>query len=206
MGTLALLARFATLARDTGDFTFRSLAEGTHADATARNAVLALALLGFGVKAGLFPLHFWLPPAHAEAPSHVSGLISGVIKIGIYGLLRVVWLVDTLALWWGWTVLAIRRAVGRAGRAVGACAARHQAIARLPSVENIGIILMGLGVGALGAAHGNPVLAALGYGAALLHTVHHALLKSLLFLCAPCTARRERETWSSLVGLLAECR
>ncbi|MGH7619489.1 MAG: proton-conducting transporter membrane subunit [Gemmatimonadaceae bacterium] len=184
-GTLALFALFATLARDTGDFTFGALAEGTRADGAARNAVLALALVGFGVKAGLFPLHFWIPPAHAAAPSHVSALMSGVvIKIGIYGLLRVVWLVGTPPLWWGWTVLGI----GTLSAVLGVlwALAQHD-IKRLlayHSVENIGIILMGLGVGALGAAYGNPMLAVLGYGAALLHTLNHALFKSLLFFCA----------------------
>jgi formate hydrogenlyase subunit 3/multisubunit Na+/H+ antiporter MnhD subunit len=185
VGTLALFALFAVLARDTGDWSFGALAQGTHAAGAARNAVLVLALVGFGVKAGLFPLHFWLPPAHAAAPSHVSALMSGVvIKIGVYGLLRVVWLVGPPPLWWGWTVLAI----GTLSAVLGVlwALAQHDVKRLLAyhSVENIGIILMGLGVGALASAYGQPTLAALGYGAALLHTVNHALFKSLLFLCA----------------------
>jgi hydrogenase-4 component B len=185
VGTLALFALFATLARDGGAWTFDALARGTRAAGAARNAVLALALLGFGVKAGMVPLHLWLPPAHAAAPSHVSALMSGVvIKIGVYGLFRVVWLVGTPPLWWGWTVLAL----GTASAVLGVlwALAQHD-IKRLlayHSVENIGIILMGLGVGALGSAYGNTTLALLGYGAALLHTINHALFKSVLFLSA----------------------
>ena len=185
VGTLALFALFATLTRASADWTFDGMAQGLPLSGGGRVAVLALALVGFGVKAGLVPLHFWLPPAHAAAPSHVSALMSGVvIKIGIYGLLRVVWLVGAPPPWWGWTVLAI----GAVSAILGVlwALAQHD-IKRLlayHSVENIGIILMGIGLGALASAQGRPVLAAIGYGAALRHTVNHALFKSLLFLCA----------------------
>jgi hydrogenase-4 component B len=184
-GTLALFALFAVLARGTSDWTFASLAANIRVGSAARDVVLALALLGFGVKAGLFPLHFWLPPAHASAPSHVSALMSGVvIKMGVYGLFRVVWLVGAPPLWWGWTVLAL--GVLSAILGVLWALAQHD-IKRLlayHSVENIGIILIGLGAGALAAARGNWTLALLGYGAALLHTINHGLFKSLLFFGA----------------------
>jgi hydrogenase-4 component B len=180
-GTLALFALFAVLARGIGDWTFASLAANIRAGGAARDLVLALALIGFGVKAGLFPLHFWLPRAHASAPSHVSALMSGVvIKMGVYGLFRVVWLVGAPPLWWGWTVLAL--GVLSAILGVLWALAQHD-IKRLlayHSVENIGIILIGLGAGALAAARGNATLALLGYGAALLHTINHAWFKSLL--------------------------
>ena len=185
VGTLALFALFATLARGSGDWTFDALARGAELSGGALVAVLVLALVGFGVKAGLVPLHFWLPPAHAAAPSHVSALMSGVvIKIGIYGLLRVLWLIGTPPFWWGWTVLTI----GALSAILGVlwALAQHD-IKRLlayHSVENIGIILMGIGLAGVASAHGRPVLAAIGYGAALLHTLNHALFKSLLFLCA----------------------
>jgi len=185
VGTLALFAMFAVLARTGSDWSFRALATGTTTAGDARNAVLALALVGFGVKAGLFPLHFWLPPAHAAAPSHVSALLSGVvIKIGIYGLLRVITLVGPPPAWWGWLVLGL----GLASAVLGVlwALAQHD-IKRLlayHSVENIGIILMGLGAGALGSAYGHRSIAILGYAAALLHTLNHALFKSILFLGA----------------------
>jgi formate hydrogenlyase subunit 3/multisubunit Na+/H+ antiporter MnhD subunit len=190
VGTLALFALFATLARDSSDWTFGALAAGSDAASGARAAVLALALVGFGVKAGLVPLHFWLPPAHAAAPSHVSALMSGVvIKIGIYGLLRVVWLVGPPPAWWGWTVLAI----GTSSAILGVlwALAQHDVKRLLAyhSVENIGIILMGVGLGAVASASGNVALAALGYAAALFHTVNHALFKSLLFFCAGAVSR-----------------
>jgi formate hydrogenlyase subunit 3/multisubunit Na+/H+ antiporter MnhD subunit len=204
VGTLALFALFATLARDGGAWTFDALARGTRAAGAARNAVLALGLLGFGVKAGMVPLHLWLPPAHAAAPSHVSALMSGVvIKIGIYGLFRVVWLVGTPPLWWGWTVLAL----GSASAVLGVlwALAQHD-IKRLlayHSVENIGIILMGLGIGALGSAYGYATIGLLGYGAALLHTLNHALFKSVLFLCAGAVYRETGTRDMEVLGGLA---
>jgi formate hydrogenlyase subunit 3/multisubunit Na+/H+ antiporter MnhD subunit len=204
VGTLALFALFATLARDSGDWTFGALASGTHGASGARTAVLALALVGFGVKAGLVPLHFWLPPAHAAAPSHVSALMSGVvIKIGIYGLLRVVWFVGPPPLWWGWTVFAI----GTLSAILGVlwALAQHDVKRLLAyhSVENIGIILMGLGLGALASASGNATLAAVGYAAALFHTVNHALFKSLLFFCAGAVSRETGTRDLELLGGLA---
>jgi formate hydrogenlyase subunit 3/multisubunit Na+/H+ antiporter MnhD subunit len=204
LGTLALFALFATLARDGGAWTFDALAGGTRAAGAAQNAVLVLALVGFGVKAGLVPLHFWLPPAHAAAPSHVSALMSGiVIKIGVYGLLRTIWLVGTPPRWWGWTVLAL----GTLSAVLGVlwALAQHD-IKRLlayHSVENIGIILMGMGAGALGSAYGNSTIAVLGYGAAVLHTVNHALFKSVLFLCAGAVYRETGTRDMEVLGGLA---
>ena len=203
-GTLALFGLFAVLARGSSDWSFASLATDIRTGGAARDVVLAVALIGFGVKAGFFPLHFWLPPAHASAPSHVSALMSGVvIKMGVYGLFRVVWLVGPPPLWWGWTVLVL--GVLSAVLGVLWALAQHD-IKRLlayHSVENIGIILIGLGAGALAAAHGNSTLALLGYGAALLHTVNHALFKSLLFFGAGAvhreTGTRDMERLGGLV-------
>lgn len=149
--------------------------------------VLLLALGGFGIKAGIVPVHFWLPGAHAAAPSHASALLSGVmIKTGIYGLFRVLMLLRPLPppAWWGWTILAL----GIVSAVLGVlwALAQHD-IKRLlayHSVENIGIILLGLGIGVLGAAYHYPALALLGIAGALVHTLNHALFKSLLFLGA----------------------
>ncbi|HEX7018965.1 MAG TPA: proton-conducting transporter membrane subunit [Gemmatimonadaceae bacterium] len=184
-GTLALIAMFAAWGGRAGDWSFAALAASSHTLPHSGAAVLLLALVGFGVKAGLVPLHFWLPSAHSAAPSHVSALLSGVvIKMGVYGLLRVLVLFGTPPVWWGWTVLTIGAVSGVLG--VLWALAQHD-IKRLlayHSVENIGIILMGVGVGALGAAYRHPALAVIGYAAAALHTVNHALFKSLLFLSA----------------------
>jgi formate hydrogenlyase subunit 3/multisubunit Na+/H+ antiporter MnhD subunit len=204
VGTLALFALFATLARNGGSWTFDALAQAARIGGAARHVVLALALVAFGVKAGIVPLHFWLPPAHAAAPSHVSALMSGVvIKIGVYGLLRVVWLVGPPPLWWGWLVLAL----GSLSAVLGVlwALAQHD-IKRLlayHSVENIGIICIGVGVGALGSAYEQPAIAVLGYGAALLHTVNHALFKSVLFLCAGAVYRETGTRDMELLGGLA---
>lgn len=184
--TLALFAMFAILQAPAADWSFGALAATAPSlNAGAVVAALLLALVGFGFKAGLVPLHFWLPPAHSAAPSHVSALMSGiVIKTGIYGLLRVVLLLGGAPAWWGWVVLGI----GVASAVLGVlwALAQHdmKRLLAYHSVENIGIILMGIGVGVLGAAHGAPVVAVLGFAGGLLHTVNHALFKSLLFLGA----------------------
>jgi len=146
--------------------------------------IFLLALVGFGSKAGLAPLGVWLPEAHPAAPSHVSAVLSGVmIKTGVYGILRVL-----LALkpepWWGWTLIAL----GGATAVLGVCGALAQAeLKRLlawSSMENAGLMLLGLGLGALGKACDAPLVAALGFGAALIHMVNHGVFKSLLFFCA----------------------
>jgi hydrogenase-4 component B len=184
-GTLALLAMFATWAGPQGSLTFEALAaRGTTLPASGA-LVLCLALAGFGLKAGLVPLHFWLPDAHSSAPSHVSGLMSGVvIKMGIYGLFRVVSLLATPPAWWGWSVLAL----GTVSAVLGVlwALAQHdlKRLLAYHSVENIGIILLGLGAGTLGITYGVPLVAVLGFAGAVLHTLNHALFKSLLFLGA----------------------
>lgn len=151
----------------------------------AASAAFLLALVGFGTKAGIVPLHVWLPEAHPAAPSHVSALMSGVmIKTGIYGIVRVLTFLGAPAVWWGWTLVAVGAASGILG--VLFALAQHD-IKRLlayHSVENIGIICLALGLGLLGSSLGVPVLAVLGFAAGLLHVVNHALFKGLLFLGA----------------------
>jgi hydrogenase-4 component B len=184
--TLALFAMFATWDAAAASWSFDALAAASPSlGSGATIAVLLLALVGFGFKAGFVPLHFWLPPAHAAAPSHVSALMSGiVIKTGIYGLLRVLLLLGGAPAWWGWLVLGLGVSSGVLG--VLWALAQHDVKRLLAyhSVENIGIILMGIGVGALGVSYHAPVIAMLGFAGALLHTVNHALFKSLLFLGA----------------------
>jgi formate hydrogenlyase subunit 3/multisubunit Na+/H+ antiporter MnhD subunit len=184
-GTLALFVMFAIWSQASTDWSFAALAAAAPALPHGTGAIFALALAGFGIKAGAVPAHFWLPPAHAAAPSHVSAVMSGiVIKTGIYGLLRVVMLAGGAPAWWGWAVLAI----GAASAVFGVlwALAQHdlKRLLAYHSVENIGIIMLGIGTGALGAAYGHPALAVLGYAAAALHTVNHALFKSVLFLGA----------------------
>jgi formate hydrogenlyase subunit 3/multisubunit Na+/H+ antiporter MnhD subunit len=181
--SLALLALFALWGRGAADLTFPHLRAAIVADPRAKGLLLGLGLLGFGIKAGVVPLHSWLPGAHASAPSHVSAVMSGVmIKTGIYGLIRLTLLLDPAPAAWGWTLLALGMVSGVLG--VLWALAQHdlKRLLAYHSVENIGIILIGLGAGALGLSYGLPVLATLGIAGALLHTANHALFKSLLFL------------------------
>ena len=182
---LALIALFSVWGDGARDLTFAALASRASALPAGGSAVLVLALIGFGIKAGMVPLHFWLPEAHAASPSHISALMSGVvIKMGIYGLMRVVTMIAVPAAWWGWAVLCLGAASGILG--VVWALAQHD-IKRLlafHSVENIGIILLGIGAGSLGLAYGHPAMAMLGFAGAALHTLNHALFKSLLFLSA----------------------
>ncbi len=189
-GTLALFAMFLAWRGPGTDLTFQTLAAASPALPLGGAVILGLALIGFGVKAGVVPLHFWLPGAHAAAPSHVSALLSGVmIKTGIYGLLRVMNLLGPLPAWWGWTLLLLGLGSGVLG--VLWALAQHdlKRLLAYHSVENIGIILLGLGVGALGITYRQPALAVLGFTGAVLHTLNHALFKSLLFLGAGAVLR-----------------
>ena len=187
--TLALIAMFVAWGGP-GDLSFAALRDATLQPAFPRALVLVLALGGFGVKAGIVPLHFWLPEAHAAAPSHVSALMSGlVIKTGIYGLLRMLLLAGGAPAWFGWLVLLLGITSGVLG--VVWALAQHdlKRLLAYHSVENIGIILIGMGAGIIGAAAGLPAVSALGFAGALLHVLNHALFKSLLFLAGGWVAR-----------------
>jgi len=181
VGVACVLSSFLLLG-DNG-FAFADMLAHPVAGSTAVAAAV-LGLIGFGVKAGIVPLHVWLPEAHAAAPSHVSALMSGVmIKLGIYGILRTITLVGP-ALPWGPVFLGL----GVVGALVGISLAIYQrdlkrALA-YSSVENIGIILIGLGVGLWAAANGYPQIAALGLCGGLFHVWNHVIMKGLMFLGA----------------------
>lgn len=151
-----------------------------------RDAAFVLFLIGFGVKAGILPFHIWLPEAHPVAPSNISALLSGVlIKTGIYGLVRVLFdFMGSPPNWWGVTVLT----VGTVSAVLGVLyALMEHDLKRLlayHSIENIGIILMGLGASLMFLNSGRPVLAVLALVAGLYHTLNHAIFKALLFLGA----------------------
>ena len=178
-GTLALFAFFSLLAARTGSWDLGPMRE------QAELAPLFwLALFGFGVKAGLFPLHIWLPSAHANAPSHVSAILSGVaIKMGIYGIVRFSgWLPTPPAAGWVVTALGVVSAVLGVAFALG----QHdlKRLLAYHSVENIGIILMGVGFAMVATAHGQAAWGALALAGGLLHVWNHGLFKALLFLGA----------------------
>lgn len=143
------------------------------------------AVAGFGLKAGIMPLHIWLPTAHANAPSHVSALMSGVlIKIGIYGIVRVLSFFGTPPLWWGLALLLLGIVSSLCGVLFAIGQHDIKRLLAYHSIENIGIIVMGLGIGQIGLASDSRILFVLGMSGALLHVLNHALFKSLLFLGA----------------------
>ena len=151
-----------------------------------RNAVFVLALIGFGSKAGIIPLHVWLPRAHPAAPSHVSALMSGVmIKLGVFGLLRVV--LDLLGggpAWWGGLVLGFGVLSALLGMLYALMDTDLKRLLAYSSVENIGIVLMGIGAGLIFHSYGLMSLAAMGLIGGLYHALNHAAFKGLLFLGA----------------------
>jgi len=184
IGTLALFALFALLQSISGSFTF-PLAGSLSATAPLAGTVFLLALVGFGFKAGLMPLHVWLPSAHANAPSHVSAIMSGVmLKIGIYGIVRSLSFFTGIPLWWGILLLILGMVSGVVGVLFALGQHDLKRLLAYHSIENIGIIAMGIGVALIGAATGSPLLTALGLGGALLHVLNHATFKALLFLGA----------------------
>ncbi|HVM61914.1 MAG TPA: hydrogenase 4 subunit B [Verrucomicrobiae bacterium] len=179
LGTAFLLAMFVLLGRNSGSLDF-----DRYSSANA-SAMFLLALVGFGTKAGFMPLHVWLPEAHPAAPSHVSALMSGVmIKMGIYGLLRTLMFLGPPPAWWGWVLIGVGLTSGVLGVLFALAQHDLKRLLAYHSVENIGIIALGLGVGLVGVSNGSPVLAVLGFGGGLLHVLNHALFKGLLFLGA----------------------
>ncbi len=184
IGTLSLFAVFTVLRTETHTFAFPAAGSVSAASPVASVLFLA-ALFGFGIKAGMMPFHVWLPSAHANAPSHISAVMSGVIlKIGIYGLVRVLSFFDAIPLWWGVTVLSAGVISGILGVVFAIGQHDLKRLLAYHSIENIGIILMGVGVGLLGLSTKNPQLVVLGMAGALLHVLNHAVFKALLFLGA----------------------
>ena len=183
-GTLLLLGAFAVMAGATGGFAFSGLPPGL-ASTGKGTAMFVLFLLGFGFKAGVLPLHFWLPPAHAAAPSHVSSVMSGVlIKMGILGFVRLAAWVPDPPVWWGGILVVLGALSGIMGVALALGQHDLKRLLAYHSIENIGIILLGLGLGLIGKSTGHPALQVLGFAGALLHVLNHSLFKGLLFLAA----------------------
>src|SRR5437867_8630266 len=151
-----------------------------------KSAIFLLALLGFGAKAGLVPLHVWLPSAHPAAPSHVSALMSGVmIKLGVYGVLLFgLRLLGGGPAWWGGLVLALGAVSALLGVLYALMEHDLKRLLAYHSIENIGIIFIGVGAGMMFLSYGLPALAVLGFVGGLYHTINHACFKGLLFLGA----------------------
>jgi hydrogenase-4 component B len=179
VGTLCLFAFFAALAAYAGGWDLGPMLE--HSE---RAPLFWLALVGFGVKAGFFPLHVWLPAAHANAPSHVSAILSGVsLKLGIYGIVRFGgWL--PLPAGAGWVVIVLGAASALFGIAFALVQDDLKRLLAYCSVEHVGVILIGVGAALLAATHGNETWGRLALAGALLHVWNHGAFKSLLFFGA----------------------
>ncbi|MCF7818149.1 MAG: hypothetical protein K9M54_09735 [Kiritimatiellales bacterium] len=182
-GTLCLFALFALLRQVSGGFGLAALDAELLTSGTAATLFI-LTIIGFGFKAGLMPLHFWLPGAHANAPSHVSAVMSGVLlKMGIYGILRMLSLLP-VALWNGEVLLAVGAATGILGIAFAIGQSDIKRLLAYSSIENIGIITMGIGLALVGRVLHRDDFILLGLGGALLHVWNHSLFKPLLFMNA----------------------
>ncbi|MDD1527978.1 hydrogenase 4 subunit B [Bradyrhizobium sp. WBOS7] len=202
-GTLALLLAFGLLASDAG-YDFDAI-RASHPSATLTGTVIILVLLGAGSKAGLVPLHAWLPLAHPAAPSHVSALMSGVMtKVAVYGFVRIVFdLVPEPVWWWSMVVLLVGAPTATLGVLYALMQRDIKRVLAYSTIENIGIIFTGLGLALAFKAEGLDWVAALAFTAAMLHVFNHALFKSLLFFGAGAvlgaTGERDMEKLGGLI-------
>lgn len=220
IGALGILLCFGLLQADTGDYTFANM-RLQHLSPFWGSVAFVLALFGFGAKAGLLPLHIWLPEAHPAAPSPFSALMSGVmLKIALYGILRVSFdLLQTRIWWWGVLLMAVGLATALFGVVFSTVQVEMKRLLAYSSIENIGLMCAGMGLSLLFSSYGMQALAALALTAALYHMISHAFFKSLLFCStgAVMHATGERSlgklgglirfmpwvAWPTLVGVLA---
>ena len=220
VGAIGILLCFGVLQGGSGDYAFDAMRTARLAGHWPSVAFL-LALFGFGAKAGLLPLHVWLPEAHPAAPSPASALMSAVmLKTAIYGLLRVTFdLLDVQIWWWGVIALSLGLATALFGVVFAAVQTDMKRLLAYSSIENIGIIVCGIGLAILFRSYEKTLLAAIAMTAVLYHALNHAFFKSLLFLATGSVlhATRERSlgklgglihrmpwvAWLALVGTLA---
>jgi len=203
-GTLALLLSFGLLAGADGNYAFDTI-RASHPTAALAALVLVLTVVGAGSKAGVVPLHAWLPLAHPAAPSHVSALMSGVMtKVAVYGFIRIVFdLLGPPAWWWSMVVLAVGGITAVMGVLYALMQHDLKRLLAYHTVENIGIIYIGLGLALAFKAEGMPLAAALALTAGLFHVFNHSVFKSLLFFGAGAvlnaTGERDMEHLGGLI-------
>jgi formate hydrogenlyase subunit 3/multisubunit Na+/H+ antiporter MnhD subunit len=220
IGAIAILLSFGALQAGAGDYTFAHM-RALQPSAGWATAAFLLALVGFGAKAGLVPVHVWLPEAHPAAPSPVSALLSAVmLKTAVYGLMRVTLdLIGSPLWWWGVVTLALGLVSALGGIVFAAVQTDMKRLLAYSSIENIGLVFAGFGLVLIFHGFGMGVLAALALTATLYHCLNHACYKSLLFLCTGSVlhATRERSlgrlgglirrmpwvAWCALIGTIA---
>ncbi len=204
VSTIALFVVFMLLAGSGSDYTFAAM-RANHLTAFTSNLVLLFVILGAGSKAGIVPLHVWLPLAHPAAPSHVSALMSGVMtKVAIYAIIRILFdLIGPLQWWWGGVLLILGGVTALMGVLYAVMQHDLKRLLAYSTVENIGIIIIGISLALAFRANGFPMLAALSLTAALFHVLNHALFKSLLFLGSgavlTATGHRDMEHMGGLI-------
>ena len=183
VGAIAILMSFGVMQGGHGDYTFDTMRH-THLSTFWASITFLLALFGFGAKAGILPMHAWLPEAHPAAPSPVSAMMSGImLKTAIYGILRITFdLLDTQLWWWGVLALTLGLITALFGVIFAAVQVDMKRLLAYSSIENIGIILVGIGLTLIFHAFHKDALAALALTATLYHALNHAFMKSLLFL------------------------
>ena len=201
VGALSIILGFGVLASFSDGFTFDALRAST-LSTTWASIAFVLALLGFGMKAGIVPVHVWLPEAHPVAPSHISALMSGVmLKVALYGLIRFCFdLLGDVHWQWGVVLLVLGTLSALGGILYAMMQPNLKRLLAYSSVENIGIIFMVLGLSMIFMANGHPQLAALGFLAALFHAFNHALFKNLLFLGAGILHHQTHELNIDMMG------
>ena len=178
-----LTAAFIWVYCETGSYDFKAI--GTFFNANPNIWLFLLFFVGFGIKAGFIPFHSWLPHAHPAAPSHISGVMSGVIvKMGIYGIFRIILFLKHDYILLGEIVLTLSVLTGLYGILNAAVHRDFKKMLAYCTIENIGIIGTGIGMGLIGMGTGNTLIVVFGFGGALLHTLNHSLFKSLLFYTA----------------------
>ena len=183
---LFLTIAFMWVKVKTGSFDFNAITQFTGSQSNIAGLALFLFFFGgFAIKAGFVPFHTWLPLAHPAAPAHISGIMSGVIiKIGIYGILRILMLIKTDMVTIGYFILTISLITGLYGVMLAIVQHNLKKLLAYHSIENIGIIGIGIGLGCLGLGYNSQILVLAGFGGALLHVLNHSLFKSLLFYSA----------------------
>lgn len=199
-----LIAMFSLLTNAAGSFDFVQYAKVLSENKGLANAVFILGFIGFGIKAGFVPFHNWLPDAHPAAPSHVSGLMSGVmIKTGIYGILRLLFMIGLPSKGICYFVLTIALLTVLYGVLYAITQHDIKRLLAYSSIENIGIITLGISIGMLGLAYSNQLVAMLGFAGGFLHILNHSIFKELLFFTAGSTyLRTHTRNIESLGGLI----
>ena len=204
LGTACIVALFLLLGNSAHSFDFSEFIRSGIVSSPAAGLLFFLSVVGFGTKAGFVPFHVWLPEAHPAAPSHVSALMSGVmIKMGIYGLVRTLTFFNVYPFSWAAVLIAVGALSGILGVLFAIAQHDVKRLLAYHSVENIGIITLGLGIGVLGASLQLPFVAVIGFAGGMLHVLNHAVFKSLLFLGAGAvTVRAGTRDMDRLGGLL----